>query len=74
MMKELMDNQIFLWIILPLIVSFGITLSSRYCGRDDEECENCDQRIQLWIYILFSTILVLPVPNNLFSYSPVHCF
>lgn len=57
MMKELMNNQIFLWIILPLIVSFGITLSSRYCGRDVEECENCDQRIQLWIYILFSTIL-----------------
>ena len=57
MMKELMINQIFLWIILPLIVSFGITLSSRYCGRDDEECENLDQRIQLWIYILFSTIL-----------------
>lgn len=57
MMKELMDNQIFLWIILPLIVSFGITLSSRYCGRDAEECENLDQRIQLWIYILFSTIL-----------------
>ena len=57
MMKELMDNQIFVWIILPLIVSFGITLSSRYCCRDDDECENLDQRIQLWIYILFSTIL-----------------
>ena len=56
MMKELMNNQIVLWIILPLIVSFGITLSSRYCGRDDEEYENFDQRIQLWIYILFSTI------------------
>ena len=52
-----MDNQIFLWIILPLIVAFGITLSSRYCGRDVEECENLDQRIQLCIYILFSTIL-----------------
>lgn len=57
MMEELMNNKIFFWIILPLIVSFGITLSSRYCGRDDEECKNCDQRIQLWIYILFSTIL-----------------
>ena len=57
MMEELMNNKIFFWIILPLIVSFGITLSSRYCGRDDEECENLDQRIQLWIYILFSTIL-----------------
>lgn len=57
MMKELMNNQVFLWIILLLIVSFGITLSSRYCGRDDEEYENFDQRIQLWIYILFSTIL-----------------
>ena len=57
MMEELMNNKIFFWVILPLIVSFGITLSSRYCGRDDEECENCDQRIQLWIYILFSTIL-----------------
>ena len=56
MMKELMNNQVFLWIILLLIVSFGITLSSRYCGRDDEECENLDQRSQLWIYILFSTI------------------
>ena len=52
-----MNNKIFFWIILPLIVSFGITLSSRYCGRDDEKCENLDQRIQLWIYILFSTIL-----------------
>lgn len=56
MMKELMNNQVFLWIILLLIVSFGITLSSRYCGRDVEECENLDQRSQLWIYILFSTI------------------
>ena len=57
MMEELMNNKIFFWIILPLIVSFGITLSSRYCGRDDEKYENLDQRIQLWIYILFSTIL-----------------
>ena len=56
-MKELMNSPVFLWVILPLLGSFGMTLNSRYCGRDFEKCENWSQRIQLWVCILFATIV-----------------
>lgn len=56
-MKELMNSPIFLWFILPLLISFGITLNSRYCGRDFEKCENWSKRIQLWICILFAIFI-----------------
>lgn len=56
-MKDLINTTTFLWIIFPLLMSFGITLQSRYAGRDFEKCENWNQRIQLWVCILFATII-----------------
>ena len=73
-MKELMNSPVFLWVILPLLISFGITLNSRYCGRDFEKCKNWSQRIQLWVCILFATIvnyilLILMMGITYFNYK-----
>jgi len=56
-MKDLTNTTLFLWVILPLIISFGMTLNSRYAGRDFEKCKNWSQRIQLWVCILLATIV-----------------
>ena len=71
-MKELMNSPVFVWIILPLLVSFGITLSSRYCGRDFEKCENWSQRIQLWICILLATIVNYVLINIMMTIVYLH--
>lgn len=71
-MKDLFNIPIFLWVILPLIVSFGITLNSRYCGRDFEKCENWSQRIILWICILFATFINYILINIMMSIVYLH--
>ena len=73
-MKDLINTTTFLWIICPLLISFGITLHSRYAGRDFEKCENWSQRIQLWVCILFATIvnyilLILMMGITYFNYK-----
>ena len=56
-MKDFINTSTFLWIILPIFMSFGMTLHSRYSGRDFEKCENWKQRIQIWFFILASTFI-----------------
>jgi len=67
-----MNSPVFLWVILPLLISFGITLNSRYCGRDFEKCENWNQKIQLWICILFATIVNYILINIMMSIVYLH--
>lgn len=56
-MKDLTNTTLFLWVIIPLLMSFIMTLQSREGGSGFGHCNNWSKRIQLWLCILSATLI-----------------
>lgn len=57
LMSSMFNSPICEFIILPIFGALGVSIVSRYSGRETEKCDNWQERLNVWMSILISTFI-----------------